>query len=82
MANKERVKLAGKNVGSAMTLLGKTIVRTAYDVSDRLKKWANDEPIVTDEKDTNVFNDGSWDKTSKALESAFSELGKAIINKD
>lgn len=68
MSLKDEWKETGKNLGSAMSDLGKSIGKSA-------------DTIVHDKKDEdNVFKNGTWKETGKNLVKAFKGLFKSIVH--
>ena len=82
MALKDQWKETGKDMGEAFSGLGKNIVRVVRDGVDKATDWADkDETKLPEgEKESTVFNDGSWRETGKDMGEAFSGLGKSLIN--
>ena len=83
------------NLGKTLVRTGKTAVDKAVDwaESDDAEKKAEEaaeevkeaeeaaeEVKEAAEKDSNVFNDGSWRETGKGLGQAFAGLGKTILD--
>lgn len=90
MALKDDWKDTGKGLGQAFSGLGKSIVRTVKDGVDAVDDWAESDKKEeaanaenagheAEEKESSVFNDGTWRKTGKNLGSAFADLGKTIV---
>lgn len=84
MALKDNWKETGKGLGNAFANLGKTLVRSAETTADKVSDWANGEKpeeaqTEAPEKESTVYNDGSWRKTGKELGSAFAGLGKTLV---
>ena len=82
MALKDQWKETGKNMGEAFSGLGKNIVRVVRDGVDKATDWADkdEEKLPEGEKESTVFNDGSWRETGKDFGEAFSGLGKSLVN--
>ncbi len=82
MALKDQWKETGKNMGEAFSGLGKNIVRVVRDGVDKATDWADkdENKLPEGEKESTVFNDGSWRETGKDFGEAFSGLGKSLLN--
>ena len=90
MALKDEWKETGKGLGQAFANLGKNIGRSAKTIVDNVTGNDKDEKKETGEntapeaaeaeKDSTVFNDGSWRNTGKDLGNAFANLGKSILH--
>ena len=78
---KEEWKRTGKNLGGAFEALGKAIVRTGTAGFEKAGKWAAEDKNeeTAEDKDSTVFNDGTWRETGKDLGKAFRGLGGSIL---
>lgn len=80
MALKDEWKDTEKNLGDAISGLGKNLVRTAKVGAEKISDWADGGEHKDDVHGKNVTNDGSWKQTEKELGDAMSGLGKAILS--
>lgn len=82
MGLKDEWKQTGKGLGTAFKELGKTISKSAKYIVNKADEKINSEDYEekpeSTEKESTVFNDGSWRNTGKDLGKAFAGLGKTI----
>ena len=82
--SKEDWKKTGKELGDAFEGLAKTMIRSAAEGARKAEEWAEKDDNApqqeTQERESNVFNDGSWRETGKDIGQALTNLGKTIVN--
>ena len=81
----ENWKETGEELGSSFKQFGKTILKSARTIVDKVDDKCNNDYDARSEEDkekkeSNVFNDGSWRETGKDLGHAFTSLGQSIGN--
>ena len=82
--SKENWKKTGKELGGAFEGLAKTMIRSAKTGVEKAEEWAEKDEKAPQqspqERESNVFNDGSWRETGKDIGHALKDLGKTLVN--